>query len=71
MFPAILLPNALADLFATASETGELTLADRYGLQAALLSDAINDEERRAIDRLLRAAVRGRVKLSSALSRLA
>lgn len=62
---------ALAELFAQASDRGTLSLADRYGLLANLLDEGtLTDEERNAIDRILRAAVRGRVTLGDDLSSL-
>lgn len=63
-----LLPTAIPDLFAAASETHALTVADRYGLMAALLDDCLSEEERQAIDRLLRGVLRGRIQLSPELS---
>jgi hypothetical protein len=72
MFPTVrLLPGAIADLFAYASSSGTLTLADRYGLMAALLEDSLTEEERAAIDRLLRSYYRGRMKVINELSALA
>lgn len=63
---------ALAELFAQASDRGTLSLADRYGLLANLLDEGtLTDEERQAIDRILRAAARGRVTLGDDLSSLA
>lgn len=60
---------ALAELFAQASTHGKLTLADRYGLLANLLHEtSLTEEERRSIDRLLRAASRGRLVLADDLS---
>ncbi|NJN87901.1 MAG: hypothetical protein HC881_18400 [Leptolyngbyaceae cyanobacterium SL_7_1] len=71
MFPPVrLLPGAIAELFAQVSDTGVLTIADRYGLMAALLDDSISDEERYAIDRLLRATRRGKLKVVNDLSAL-
>lgn len=71
MFPPLhLLPGAIPELFAQVSDTGMLTIADRYGLMAALLDDSISDEERHAIDRLLRAMRRGQLRLVSELSTL-
>jgi hypothetical protein len=63
-----LLPGALSALFAQATTTGELTLADRYGLMAALLSETLLEEERASIDRLLRAARLGRTQVVDKLS---
>lgn len=67
--PALnLLPGAISDLFAQASHTGKLTLADRYGLLAALVDDSTSDEEMQAVDRLLRAVRQGRVQLVDEIS---
>lgn len=68
MLPVNLLPTALSELFAQAATSGTLTLADRYGLMAALLDESLGDEERSVIDRLLRAACKGRVKIVEQLS---
>jgi hypothetical protein len=68
-FPPIsLIPGAIAELFAQVSRSGRLTLADRYGLMAALCEESLNEDERRAIDRLLRAALRGHLQISTELS---
>ncbi|WP_008311862.1 hypothetical protein [Leptolyngbya sp. PCC 6406] len=62
---------ALSELFAQASDRGQLTLADRYGLLANLLNEhSLTDDERHAIDRILRAAARGRVIMADELSAL-
>ncbi|HEY9672921.1 MAG TPA: hypothetical protein V6D11_15870 [Waterburya sp.] len=63
-----LLPGAISDLFAQVSQSGIITLADRYGLLAAMLEDALTDEEREAIDRLLYGLYRGRMKIVSEIS---
>ncbi|MBW4656447.1 MAG: hypothetical protein KME20_25890 [Kaiparowitsia implicata GSE-PSE-MK54-09C] len=63
-----LIPGAIAELFAHASYTGELTLADRYALMAAILTDCLSDDERRAVDRLLRAVCRGQLRAVDTLS---
>ncbi|MEW5860043.1 MAG: hypothetical protein AB1861_22085 [Cyanobacteriota bacterium] len=63
-----LLPTALSELFAQVSYSGSLTLADRYGLMAALLDDSLGQEERDVIDRLLRAACKGRLSLVEQIS---
>jgi len=65
-----LLPNALSELFAQVSVTGQITLADRYGLLAAILTNAANEDEMRSIDRLLHAFCRGRLKIVDELSAL-
>lgn len=65
-----LLPGAISDLFAQASNSNQITLADRYGLLAALLEDSITEEERDSIDRLLYALYRGRLQITTELSTL-
>ncbi|MEB3272434.1 MAG: hypothetical protein VKJ85_01510, partial [Prochlorothrix sp.] len=67
MTPLSPLPGAISDLFAQVCSTHELTLADRYGLQAALLNP-VSDEELRCIDRIFYLVRRGRVQLSPELS---
>ncbi len=62
-----LLPGAISEMMASVSETGCVTLADRYGLMAAVLDDTLAEEDRRSADRLLRSIVRGRVKVSDDL----
>ncbi|HEY9874433.1 MAG TPA: hypothetical protein V6D12_13415 [Candidatus Obscuribacterales bacterium] len=62
------LQSAISELFAQASHSGRITLADQYGLLAALLYDSLNVEERRAIDRLLYAVRKGRIKVVDEIS---
>ncbi len=66
--PVSLLPNALPELFAQVSYSGKITLADRYGLMAALLGESLPDEERELIDRLLHAVYRRRLKVVNEFS---
>jgi len=65
-----LIPGALSDLFAQASSSGKITLADRYGLMAALLEESLTEEERDSLERLLRAFRRGRMKVVDEISTL-
>ncbi|WP_017302953.1 hypothetical protein [Spirulina subsalsa] len=58
-----LIPGALADIMASVADTQTLTIGDRYGLMAALLDDSLQEDERRAIDRILHAVRRGNVRL--------
>jgi len=60
-----LLPGAIAAILAETAETGQLTRSDRYGLLAAVLDDSLSDDERRAVNRILRAVQRGRVQLAA------
>lgn len=66
-FP-VLLPGALSDLFAQVTISGCMTKADRYGLMAALLEEELGSEEKRVIDRLLRAVHRGRLAIADEVS---
>lgn len=66
-----LLPGAISALFVQVSRSGCITLADRYGLMAALLEDSLTEEERASIDRLLHALCRGRMKVVNEISALA
>lgn len=68
MTPVTLLPSAISELFAQVSVTGKITLADRYGLMAAMLSESISEEEIDCIDRLLHALRKGRVQVVDELS---
>jgi hypothetical protein len=59
-----LLPGAISELLAAVADTGRLTLLDRYGLLAATLDEHLPEEERLAVNRLLRAIVRGRIEVA-------
>lgn len=64
MLPQVqLIPGAIAEILASVADTGALTLSDRYGLMAAILDEELEEEERRSTNRLIRAVLRGRVKL--------
>ncbi|MGL5083622.1 MAG: hypothetical protein ACRC8A_19240 [Microcoleaceae cyanobacterium] len=65
-----LLPGAISELMASVADTHCLTRADRYGLLAAILDESLSEEERRSVDRLLRACSRGRVQVVEDLSTL-
>ena len=71
MYPVTLLPGAVSDILASVTDSCRLTKADRYGLMAAILDDSLPDEERRAIDRLLRSLLKGRIYLTDELSMVA
>lgn len=68
MAASLVLPGAIAELFAQATYSGQLTQADRYGIAAALLSGDLSEEEQGSINRLLRAVKRQRITLSQELS---
>ncbi len=63
-----LIPGAVSEILASVSDTGTLTIADRYGLMAAILDEALEDEDRNSLNRLLRSVLRGRVKIVNELS---
>ncbi|MBP0019704.1 MAG: hypothetical protein J7647_19395 [Cyanobacteria bacterium SBLK] len=60
-----LIPGALSEIFATVCDTGILTLGDRYGLMAAILDENLGDNERRAVNRILRAVRRGKIQFAA------
>ena len=66
--PISLLPDAISELFAQSSTSGNITLADRYGFMAALFEEQLSDEDRSSIDRMLRALKRGRLQIVDDLS---
>lgn len=63
-----LLPNAISELFAQVSHSGQITLADRYGLMAAILDESLEEEQRLAIDRLIHAIYKGRIRVVNEIS---
>lgn len=63
-----LLPGAISEMLVAAAQTGDLTLADRYGMMAAIMDESLNEEEIRSINRLLRAVIRGRVQVRHDIS---
>jgi hypothetical protein len=68
MNPVQLLPGAISEILASVSDTGVLTLADRYGLMAASFDESLNEEERGCVNRLLRAVRKGKVKIVNEFS---
>lgn len=60
-----LLPGAVSEIFASATETGILTLGDRYGLMAAALDESLDDKERRVVNRILHSVQQGRITVNS------
>jgi len=68
MFFIQLIPGAISEILASVTDTGSLTLADRYGLMAAVLDDSLDEEYRHSINRLLRSVIKGRVKIVNELS---
>ena len=68
MFLVQLIPGAISEILASVTDTGSLTLADRYGLMAAVLDDSLDDQDRYSVNRLLRSVLKGRVKIVNELS---
>ena len=66
--PINLIPSALGELFAEVNHNGYITLADRYGLMAAIFDENLTEEDQQSINRLLRSVCRGRIKLVNELS---
>ncbi|MBK1989730.1 hypothetical protein A0J48_019695 [Sphaerospermopsis aphanizomenoides BCCUSP55] len=63
-----ILPGAVSEIIATSADSGVLTLADRYGLMAAILDEFIDEEEEEALNRLLRRVIRGRIQVIDQIS---
>lgn len=64
LIPLKLIPGAIYEIVASTTETGVLTLSDRYGLMAAIFDENINTDERRTVDRILRSVQRGRLRIA-------
>lgn len=71
MSPINLLPSAISELFAQVSATGQLTVADRYGMMAAILDGSASNEEIHCLNRILYGLQRGRIKIVDELSAVA
>jgi hypothetical protein len=63
-----LLPNGFSELYASAILSHQVTLADRYGMLAAVLDETLTDEERYGLNRLIRLVCRGQIEIVSELS---
>ena len=61
----LLLPGAIAEMLVSVSESGKLSLGDRYGLLAASLDEQLPEEERRAINRIIHAVSRGKITVTT------
>lgn len=68
MFSVELIPGAISEILASVTDTGSLTVADRYGLMAAILDERLPEEDRNSVNRLLRSAIKGRIKIVNELS---
>ncbi|MEG4285465.1 hypothetical protein QUB68_20250 [Microcoleus sp. A006_D1] len=68
MFFIQLIPGAISEILASVTDTGSLTLADRYGLMAAVLDDSLDEQDRHSLNRLLRSVLKGKVKIVNDLS---
>lgn len=65
MLPELeLLPGAIPEMLVSIADTGRITLLDRYGLMAASLNESLNEEDRRAVNRILRGIVKGRIHIA-------
>jgi len=57
-----LLRSAVGQILAVTADTHYLSLADRYVLMLAILTECLEEEEIQAINRLLHFVKRGRIK---------
>lgn len=62
------LPGAVGEIIASSADSGVLTLADRYGIMAAILNEFLEKEEEESLNRLLRRVVRGRIQIVDQIS---
>ena len=46
MFLVNLLPGAISEILASVAESHRITIADRFGLMAAILEESLPEEER-------------------------
>ncbi len=68
--PICLIPTAISELFVRITETGQITLADRFGLMAAAFDESLATEEREALDRIFQGIRRHRYQVVDELSAL-
>ena len=68
MFLVNLLPGAISEILASVAESHRITKADRFGLMAAILEESLPEEERNAVDRVLRSLLKGRIEIVDELS---
>ncbi|MBD2576565.1 hypothetical protein [Oscillatoria sp. FACHB-1406] len=61
-----LLPDAIADIFVSASKTRLLAETDCWGLQVAVSDGSLDEQTKLAIARLFRAVRRGKIQLAAA-----
>ncbi|HBW57766.1 MAG TPA: hypothetical protein DEF27_08165 [Oscillatoriales bacterium UBA8482] len=66
--PICLIESGLSELFAKIHETGQVTLADRYGLLAAIFDDNLTEEELRSLSRIYRAIARKQIEVVDEIS---
>lgn len=66
--PVCLIESGLSELFADIQETGQLTLADRYGLLAAVFDENLTEEELRSLCRIYRAIAKKQVQIVDQIS---
>lgn len=66
--PVCLIESALSELFAEIQETGQLTLADRYGLLAAIFDERLTEEELESLCRVYRAIAKKQVQVVDQIS---
>jgi hypothetical protein len=65
MLPQLeLLPGAISEMLVSVVDTGTIALSDRYGLMAACMDDSLDEQERRAVNRILRGVVKGRIRVA-------
>lgn len=65
---AELFSNTVSEILGSIGATGVLKLSDYTQLTTALLSDCLDETERKSVDRMLRFVRKGRIKIEDDLS---
>lgn len=68
MLQVRLIPGAISEMLVSTSKTKVLTLADRYGLMAAIMNEFVGEDELEAINRMIHHTVKGRIALVNQFS---
>lgn len=63
-----LLPGAISELFLQTATTQKLTVADRYGILAAICEESVSEDEMQALDRIFYGLRKGQIQVVDDLS---
>jgi len=60
--------NAVSEILGSIGATGVMKLSDYSQLMTALLSDSLDEAERKSVDRMLRFVRKGRIEIEDDIS---